>query len=79
MSISRGLHREGWIRVEYDGTIPDGLDEYLRAVDGVRVGSMRPLTLFTDQPEGLLNRLLRYLADRRMSVRRVQVRGSRVA
>ncbi len=79
MSIRKGLCREGWIRIDYDGTIPEGLDEYLQGLGGVRVGSRRPLTLFTDRPEGLLNRLLRYLADRRMSVRRVQVRGSRVA
>jgi len=79
VSISRRLDREGWIRIDYDGTIPEGLDEYLQSLGGVRVGSTRPLTLFTDRPERLLNRLLRYLADRRMNVRRVQVRGSRAA
>ena len=70
---------DGKIRIEYAGEIPQGLREHLRAICGVRVTEVRPLTLITSEPERVINQILPYLAENRMDVRRVEFRAVRAS
>jgi len=70
-------HREGQIRIEYEGRISRDLHECLAAFRGVRVKGNSPLVLEAREPEDVLNRILRYLGDDQMMVRRVELRSAR--
>ncbi len=70
--------REGQIKVEYEGRIPEALREHLETV-GVRVTGTRPLTLSVGRPEIVLNQIMPYLSDEEMRVRRVVLRAARAA
>lgn len=71
--------RDGQIRVEYEGVLPEALREHLRTERGTRVAGLRPLTLVAGEPEAVLNRIMRYLGDGAMEVRRVELRKARAS
>ncbi len=70
--------REGQIRVEYEGRIPEALREHLQEA-GVCVTETKPLTMLAGRPEIVLNQIMRYLNDNEMQVRRVVLRSARAA
>ncbi len=68
---------QGHIRVLYAGKLPDGFREQLSTMSEVEVAGVRPLTLVSQQPEDVLNRIMRYLGDSEMRVERVELRPAR--
>lgn len=68
---------DGLIRVEYEGRIPDELEDYLETAPGVRVVIRRPLVLAVERPEVVVNEAMPFLASALMKTRRIHVRPAR--
>ena len=65
--------KKGQIRVDYDGRLPRGLNDFLSQTKGIRVISSRPLAVETSRPERMVSQLMGY-ADEEMRARRITVR-----
>ncbi len=68
---------DGLVRVEYEGRMPEELEDYLKAAPGVRMVVRRPLILAVERPEVVVNEVMPYLADALMKTRRIHVRPAR--
>ncbi len=68
---------EGLVRVEYEGSIPEELEDYLRMTPGVRVVLRHPLVLSTERPEVVVNEAMPFFSSARMATKRIQVRPAR--
>ncbi len=69
-------HRKGYLRIDYEGAIPQGLTEHLSETAGVSAASFRPLILNSSSPDRLLNEIAPYLSDAEMQVERIVLRPS---